>query len=263
MSLSLNLKKIKNNKMLFIFLKIKGKMNNNIGFIGLFRVLFCFSFFSILSSCYGVRSKYSEKITNNEKICLFINIYNEYHRNYLNKLKEQPNVSEMPDCDYLLYSNIDFIKSSQATVSGVYFTETIKASTYYKLYKFDKERYKEITDIINTPDIVAFKKSTGILQSSLSRNKTFNEMAREQVEKVALNSSIKMMEKRLDDILDIVGMNTFTDVSSYTNNLIIITSNIQSQKDAKKQLINSASQRVMDYVLLDILKYREGKNKKD
>ena len=164
MRLKTNLKKTKNNVM-FIFLE--KKIKKCIFLSGFFRFLFLFVFIPLLCSCYGVHSKYGREMMNDKKICLFVNIYNEDHRNYLNKLKEYPNVGEFPDCDYLLYSTIDFTKTSQATVSGVFFIETIKASAYYKLYKFNSDKSKEILSIINNPDTVSFKKSTGILNSSL------------------------------------------------------------------------------------------------
>lgn len=217
--------------------------------------------FLFLFNCQSISNKYN---TTGEKICVYLNINNNNDRLFLKRFKENPNISNIDDCDYL---SLIFIQQTQRAILnsvGIRILNSTTFSAYYDLYKIEKDKISEVKQILDNPSVHEHIDYTGgknpmILKSSA----TINENKEIIYENQSENRVYTLTKARVGALLGNISSGFNIENGSSTVNYNLLTNLQQSREDIEKQLVQTLADRTYDDVLLDILEYKKNEMKKN
>ena len=219
------------------------------------------SVFLLLFNCQNLSNKYN---TTGEKICVYLNINNNNDRLFLKRFKENPNISNIDDCDYL---SLIFIQQTQRAIlnsAGIRILNSTTFSAYYNLYKIEKDKISEVRQVLDNPSVQEYLDYTGgknpvILKSSATINENKEITYENQSENRVYNST----NARVGSLLRNISSGFNVENGSSAVNYALLTNLQQSREDIEKQLLQTLADRTYDDVLLDVLEYKKNETKKN
>ena len=211
----------------------------------------------LVYSCDNIYSVYNTKIINNEKICVHTYLENNYSRRFLFFFLENPHISEMPNCDYLLVVAIEGDYNTVNNVAGIRLENKVKLNAKYSLFKYEDKKYHQVKDILENPTIRSFEQYTSNKNASLSKGRSLatNEKAERTFDSTGLREIYKTTTKRLQNHLSLIGGGMRTAEMVYMTNNLLLSSLEQGQTDAENQLATSLAQTILNSAILDILDF--------
>ena len=217
--------------------------------------------FLLLFNCQSISNKYN---TIGEKICVYLNIHNDNDRLFLKRFKENPNISNIDDCDYL---SLIFIQQTQRAILnsvGIRMLNSTTFSAYYDLYKIEKDKISEVKQVLDNPSVQEYIDYTGgknpvILKSSATINENKEITYENQSENRVHNST----KARVASLLRNISSGFNVENGSSTVNYNLLTNLQQSREDIERQLVQTLADRTYDDILLDVLEYKKNEKKKD
>ena len=218
----------------------------------------CYSY-----GCVGVLSKYNQSVLDGEKICVYANIENEMQRVFIKTLKDNPFITELEKCNYLLVATIYSSLSSLSRSGGVKMEENINANVIYNLYKYDAKEYLKVKDILNNPTIREFHQYTSGKNVSMSKGSgaSMREARETTFELQGILKVYNDTNNRLARILKLANKGTERSAMSYFFNILTPTASVQNKSDIETQLARELASRIIDDVIFDIIDFKAEEHK--
>ena len=223
-----------------------------------FIFLICISFFVDGCKNVSIQSQYSKKTTNEEKLCIFVNIENHQSKAFANKLNDNPFASRQPNCNYFLVANIYHNDSAITSVAGVRIEGKISMNASYALYEYNATQAQKVQNILDNPLIRSYDEYTGSKNSSMSKTSIINQES--QVLAQDYNGSKRSYNNtigRLNNVLTRISSGTENESMSYLINIPIVTSEEQNKYDVEEQLAKTLAEEIINNIAIDIEEYKE------
>jgi len=212
------------------------------------------SFF--LSSCKNIKSLYDEDIIDNDKICIFTNIENNFTRSFLSKLKENPHIGDFPQCEYLLFLIIYDKTLPIINMVGLNQGKIIDMNVYYILYKNDQLKIDKVKEIFDNPSMRTYKQYIERYDFYMSGGTMTNENTYVNYNNEGLRSYYNDMIKRISNVLDEVNSTNIQEQMSMSINPLLPFSTTQERQSYEIQMSEIIAERVIQNVVLDIVEYK-------
>jgi hypothetical protein len=213
-------------------------------------------------ACKNISSQYGEKNIINKKICVYINIENNAQRMFTRRIKENPNVVDIENCDYLLLAELLQSQSDILNNFGIRIESKITMHSSYFLYKNDISKIEQIKSILETPDIRTYEQYTGKKGGSLSKGPgvATNEHQEKNYEISGSHSVYIGTKARIDKILKQISEGDDFADSVYMVNNALLTGLQQSKEDIEYQLSRNLAEKVIDDAIFDIMNFEKSEH---
>lgn len=212
----------------------------------------------ILISCKNFTSLYNKDVINGQKICIFLNIENNFSKHFLNKLKENPHIVDFPHCEYLLFAIIYDKTLSITNMIGLQQGKIIDMNVYCTLYKNDHNKIKDIEEIFTHPNNREYKQYIERNNFYLSSKPNMvNESNTVNYNNEGLRTYYYKMQNRLNKVLTKINEIDIQEQLSYSQNPLLPFSSTQSKQDYELQIANIIAERTIQNVIIDIIEYKQ------
>ena len=207
-------------------------------------------FFALSCQNLSISNKYK---TGNEKICIHLNIETNIDRLFVKQFKENPNISDIDDCDYFLLATITKIPRAITSSAGIQVINNVNLYAHYNLYKFDRTKLNEVKNILENPSIYEHinytsKKKPAILKSS----SVMNDIREQAGENQNVMNIYSRTNRKINKLLTKISAGYSNKNINYVINYSLLTNLQQSRDDAEEQIIKTLAEQIYNNVLLDI-----------
>ena len=212
-----------------------------------------------LLSCTMVKSRYSTELLDNETVCIFVNIENKLQRVFNVEIKDQPFVSDLNTCDYLLVSTIYKTELPLANASGVRMEKETTIMSLYTLYKYNKRQKIKVQKAFENTSIQEFYQYTSGKNASMSKGSgvTMNEVQEMITEFQGIINNYSSVNDKMREVLLKIGSGSKKISMSYFIDSLLLTASDQSRDDVETQLAKELAHLIMDTAIFDIIDWKK------